>query len=170
MSESGTPRVARDLKKEQLSANRQHTSIVYFHGIGTPRRFEAISRMADAFDQFAQLQEIGSVGRLRQLDAHWETSRAKGEEGEIPYISMTRVVHRFLRGKGYREHGRFQAEGSFRIYEGFWSPAVAGGFSAVQVFLWLLSNFVNPFLVLCRPWRTHIRLKLYFTLSSVRSN
>ena len=34
-----------------------YTAVVYFHGIGTPRRHEEIARLADAMDWFAA-QEV----------------------------------------------------------------------------------------------------------------
>jgi pimeloyl-ACP methyl ester carboxylesterase len=138
---------------------KKNTSIIYFHGVGTPRRYEETSRLADAFDQFAQSQEIGSVGRLRQIEVKWEASRV-GDKNDVAFISATRVVHRFRKRKGFRKIGIFHREGSYRIYEGYWSPATAGGFAATLVLFWLFSNLINPFVVLIRSWRTHTRLKL----------
>jgi pimeloyl-ACP methyl ester carboxylesterase len=128
-----------------------YTAILYFHGMGTPRRHEEISRLIDAFDQFSEKQDLASVGRLRDQNVAFEPSRI-GQSEDVAFISLTRVVWRF------GNHSR--REGNYRIYEGFWSPSTAGGYSSLRVLAWLLSRVVSPFQVLKRPWRAHQRLKL----------
>ena len=131
-----------------------YTAIVYFHGIGTPRRQEEISRIVDSLDQFAEQQDVASVGRLRRIHVGWEPSRV-GDRDDVTYVEVRRLVQRVVRGTK-----RFFQEGYFRIYEGFWSPRVAGGYSAPRVIVWFLGKFLKPPQVMFQPWRTHQRLKL----------
>lgn len=133
------------------SSGKTYTAILYFHGMGTPRRHQEISRLTDALDQFAECQDAASVGRLRGQEAAFEPPRAYQEE-EVAFVSLIRLVKRF--------GDRFRWEGAFRIYEGYWSPSTAGGYSSARVFWWLLLRTASPIRVLCAPWRAYQRVRL----------
>jgi len=128
-----------------------YVAIVYFHGMGAPRRHEEISRLTDALDQYSSSLDVGSVGRLRNQKVVFEPSRNEEDE-DVAYVGINRVVRRF--GDSYR------IETKLRVYEGFWSPYVSGGYSWIVVFLWMASKFANPIRVLSHRWRAHQRLKI----------
>jgi len=128
-----------------------YTAIVYFHGMGTPRRYEELSRLTDALDLFTQQQDEASVGRLRRQTVEYEPSRVEGED-DVAFVRVTRVVKRF--------GNKTWQEGVYRLYEGFWSPFAAGGVPPALVAWWLIRRLFSPFLILFRPWRAHQRLKL----------
>src|SRR5215510_4208134 len=96
--EMGKDSTTVDSPDRQAESRRGFTALVYFHGIGTPRRHEEISRLADALDQFAQTQEQGSVGRLRRFAVHWEPSVEPGFD-DFAYVEMARFVERFAKKK-----------------------------------------------------------------------
>lgn len=128
-----------------------YIAVVYFHGMGAPKRHEEISRLTDALDQFSSGLDIASVGRLRNQKVRFEPSRNEGDE-DIAYVGINRVVRRF--GDSYRIETRL------RVYEGFWSPYVSGGYSWIVVFFWMASKLANPIRVLGHRWRAHQRLKI----------
>jgi hypothetical protein len=128
-----------------------YTAIVYFHGIGTPRRHEEISRLTDALDQFADQQDYERVGRLRDQKIGFEPSRVDADD-DFTFVQAKRLI----RGPG----NQMRSVGLFRIYEGYWSPSTAGGFSALQVLLWFFGRFGNPLGVLLTVWRSHQKLRL----------
>lgn len=130
---------------------QSYTAIVYFHGIGTPRRHEEISRLTDALDQFADQQDYERVGRLRDQNIGFEPSRVDTDD-DFTFVQAKRLIR--IPGNQMR------AVGLFRIYEGYWSPSTAGGFSALQVLLWFFGRLGNPFGVLRSVWRSHQKLRL----------
>jgi hypothetical protein len=138
------------------TTRRRYTAIVYFHGMGSPRRHEQISRLTDELDLFAGGQDAASVGHLRDQKVLLEPSRTEDDE-DVAFVEISRLVRRFTRADG---KGRLRKEGSIRIYEGFWSPHAASDLPWWRVLLWLLSRFVAPVRVLSHPWRAHQRLKL----------
>ena len=132
-------------------ATRKYTAVVYFHGMGMPRRNEELSRLTDALDRFSELQDIGTAGRLRGQNVFFEPSYAP-QGDDVTFVSLVRVIHT---GQKYKQ------KGLFRIYEGFWSPSTAGGYSSLRVFSWFLQRIWNPVEVLfLHRWRAHQRLKL----------
>jgi hypothetical protein len=130
--------------------DESYVAVVYFHGMGAPRRHEEISRLTDALDQYSSSLDVGSVGRLRNQKVFFEPSR--NDDEDVAYVGINRVVRRF--GDSY------WIETKLRVYEGFWSPYVSGGYSWIVVFLWMASRLANPIRVLGHRWRAHQRLKI----------
>lgn len=131
-----------------------HTSIVYFHGMGTPKRYEELTRVLDTLDRYAEEQNdpVG-VGRLRGQGVKLEPSRV-GADDPVAYVRFFRLLR--------LSNGQQRRVGTYRLYESFWSPAAAGGISAWQVLLWVLVRALNPVSVLSQSWRSRPRLKLTF--------
>ena len=50
-----------------------HTAIVYFHGIGTQRRHEEISRLLDAIDQYSRTQDGTTIGYPRGQEVKFKS-------------------------------------------------------------------------------------------------
>jgi hypothetical protein len=82
---------AEDQQPEEALANvprsDEYTAILYYHGMGTPRRHEEISRLTDALDQFAERQAAASVGRLRNQNVAFEPSRTD-QDDVVAYPDM----------------------------------------------------------------------------------
>lgn len=138
-----------------------HTSIVYFHGMGTPRRYEELSRVLDSLDRYAESLdgERDTTGRLRGQEVRWEPSRVDGG-AIVAFLEFLRMI--WIPGRTPEDRLRPQPVGTFRLYESYWSPAAAGGMSAHQVGLWILLRVFTPFAVWRRRWRAHQRFKLSF--------
>lgn len=128
-------------------------SIVYFHGMGTPRRYEELSRLVDTLDQYAQLQDYHDVGRLRGQTIEQEPSRIERED-DVTFVTLSHVNKDF--------NGEKRTLGRFRIYESFWSPSAAGGHPPLKVALWLFNQLGAPWRVATSRWREHQPLKLTY--------
>ena len=76
------------------------------------------------------------------------------------------MVKRFIAAT--KGKGKFQREGDYRLYEGYWSSVLAGGFSTRRVIYWFLSCFPTPLRVLCSHWRSYQRLRLLSLYRLVR--
>jgi len=130
-----------------------YTSIIYFHGMGTPRRYEELSRVLDTLDRYAETQDPAKIGMLRGQAVGLEPCRDGGEE-PIAFLRFSR----FLRQGDSETVGA----GLYRLYESYWSPAAAGGASPLAVLGWVLTRILTPLSVLTQPWRAHQRLKNTF--------
>ena len=118
-----------------------YSSVVYFHGMGSQRRYEETSRLVDCLDKYLVRQHRGgnSLGMLRNIRVRVEPLRGDPQpKGIIGYI---RTIF----------SGGPQAEAepprSVRFYEVYWAPVMADSKSAWGVAKWL---FKQPL----RPWRT----------------
>lgn len=138
---------------EETYRRGRYTSIVYFHGMGTPKRYEELSRILDTLDRYAEAQADPQLGLLRGQLVRLESPRSGGDE-PIAFIEFFRLIN-----SGRPDASRV---GHFRLYESYWSPAAAGGVSSRQVLAWILTRTVNPIIVLFSSWRAHQRLKRTF--------
>jgi hypothetical protein len=127
----------------------KHTSIIYFHGMGRPRRYEELSRVIDSLDRFTATGQAPSGGTLRGQKIGVEPS------GSDPDPVIFFEFKRFI----LRPNGKTRPRGSYRLYESYWSPAAAGPAASLRVLLWLLRRAFHPFMVFMHPWRAHQRLK-----------
>lgn len=129
---------------------RPYTAVVYIHGIGRQRRNEEISRLLDGLDQYSYGQEPPSeVLRRQKLEIE---PRREGEGGDVEYITTMRVLR--------DEYDEGLPKGHIRIYEAYWSHALAGGYSGLRVLLWLLHRLAGVAWSSFQPWRSQQRLKL----------
>lgn len=134
---------------------QKHTSIIYFHGMGTPKRFQELTRVLDTLDRHAtdQKDEVRQ-GVITDRPLGIEPSRCEGED-PVAFI-------RFDRCTRDNPSDDFTVAGRFRLYESYWSPAAAGADNWLTVLLWVLARVLTPFQVLGQPWRAHQRLKRTF--------
>jgi len=151
VSETQTPP---ELTSETPRSGFSHTSIVYFHGMGTPKRYEELTRVLDTLDRYAYEQaDPRGIGQLRGQVVKLEPSR-DGSDEPVAFVRFFRLLR--------LNNGQQRRVGAFRLYESFWSPAAAGGISAWHVLLWIFVRAFNPIAVLAQSWRSHQRLKLTF--------
>jgi hypothetical protein len=126
-----------------------HTSVVYFHGIGSQRRYEELSRLLDSLDRYANWRnDPANLGIIYDIEPRLEEPRAPLVED----TSFVRVRHR-------RDAGGEFAGGTYRFYEVYWAPIMAGGVPALQVMRWLLASLPAPVRALWTPWRLRARLR-----------
>ncbi len=128
-----------------------HTAIVHFHGMGSQRRYEEMSRLVDAVDLYLnhEFHERGqALGRLVGIKPRLEPDRIN--EGD----AVTYIDTRHLRGAGQTEGG-----GDVRVYECYWAPVMAGTRSPWGIAKWMLAQVGHPVRSLLTPWWERHRLR-----------
>jgi hypothetical protein len=127
-------------KGESGGADRaSYSSVVYFHGMGSQRRYEETSGLIDCLDRYlvGQHRAGHSLGLLRNIRVRVEPLRAGHGSSDI--VGYIRTV--FAAGP------KAEQAISVRFYEVYWAPIMAGNKSPWGVTKWL---FKQPL----RPWRT----------------
>src|SRR5262249_53522196 len=153
VSEGGAARTEKDraaaAEKEDNNGAR-YSSVVYFHGMGSQRRYEETGVVIDRLDQYlsAQHRKNNSLGMLRSIKVRVEPLRPDpASKGIVGYI---RTV--FLPAREARPC-------TVRFYEAYWAPAMADKKSPWGVVRWLFRQVYRPFLTLRAPWRERQRLR-----------
>ncbi|MBM3649237.1 MAG: hypothetical protein FJX11_15740 [Alphaproteobacteria bacterium] len=128
-----------------------YAAVVYFHGMGSQRRYEESSRLIDSLDRYLAVEHRAgrSQGMLRNIKARVEPLRAAPASNDI--VGYIRTV--FSTGP--------QAENArtVRFYEAYWAPVMAGNASAWGVVKWLLGQPLRPWRTLRAPWRERQRMR-----------
>lgn len=145
----------------------KYTAIIYFHGIGTQRRHEEISRLLDAIDQYSRSQDGETIGYPRGQKVEFEVNRSKNntnDDDPVNYIGFHRrvVLPKSVKDEVVQEGKRSPSpfRGAYRLYEGYWSSVIAHGLPARHVLKWISGRTINPISSIFAPWRSHQRLKL----------
>lgn len=147
-----TPPAALD--PSTAAADRRYTGIIYFHGMGTPRRFEELTRVLDTMDRYATSQKTDDQ-LVTDRTVGFEPSRCDASE-PVAFIRFHKTT------PSSTPSAPPDITGQFRLYESYWSPAAAGADTPISVVLWVLARMPTPFRVLLQPWRVHKRLKHTF--------
>lgn len=128
-----------------------YTAVVYFHGMGSQRRFEETSRLIDGIDHYLydRHQDGKSCGFLTKIKPQLEPARAKPDET----VTFIRTF--------YQSAARApSAEAKLvRFYEAYWAPVMAGQQSATGVLKWMARQIIRPWGTLRSPWRERQRLR-----------
>lgn len=131
------------------------TSVIYFHGMGSQRRFEETSRLIDAIDRYLTglLYRVDpgqpGKGRLRGVRARFEPDR------NDPQQSLTYIETKLMPNKGPPT----DSPPTVRFYEVYWAPVMAGSHSPWRILKWMFGQVRRPFDTLRSPWRERQRLR-----------
>lgn len=128
-----------------------HVGVVYFHGMGSQRRYEETSYLVDQIDRYLgnRHRSGASLGLLRDITACVEPLHpAAGQPGTIGYIRA-----KFSAGPQTPEAQ------TLRFYEVYWAPVMAEQKSPLRVLKWIFSQPLRPFKTLRSPWRERQRLR-----------
>lgn len=120
-----------------------YTAVVYFHGMGSQRRYEELGRLIDALDRFSH-SHTPPFGRLKNIHASVEPPRSLLPR-EVGFVSVTR------QGSHIRQ--------PYRFYEAYWAHVTAGGVPVREVLVWLVNQVTTPLQALRTPWRLRARLR-----------
>ena len=126
----------------------RYTAVVYFHGMGSQRRLEEMSRLIDGLDRYAHSRR-DTIGDLANIKLRVEPLHPD-DKTEIPYVRLDRRPAR----DSERPKRRV-----CRFYEAYWASVTAGGVSAKDVLLWLFWRLGTPVKALKAPWRLRARLR-----------
>ncbi len=141
----------------QQAGDGKYTAVVYFHGMGSQKRYEEISRLLDCLDQHAQpprADDAEKTGKLRNIHASMEPHRMNGK-GDISYVQLR---HHHTVNQSHRRD-------NYRFYEAYWAPVAAGGVPERDVLKWMFQQIPNPIRSLMAPWRTRARLRMSYLYS-----
>jgi hypothetical protein len=147
------PQATPDTPREPKADNHKqgpYTAVLYFHGMGSQRRYEELSRLVDCLDGYAYacLSSTPSGDRLVDIEARLEAPRGDLKR-EVAYI---RVVHSF------KENGQQQSK-RYRFYETYWAPIASDAVTVNEVILWLFGKVTTPLKALFTNWRLRSRLR-----------
>lgn len=117
-----------------------YVAVVYFHGMGSQRRFEETSRLVEALD------EVSNNGQraLYDITCHVEPSNVKA--GEV--VQYIRTVHSKSGGNQSNGSGAPRTGRLVHFYEGYWAPLTAREVGAATVLWWLFKQAARPYQML----------------------
>lgn len=136
------------------SAEDGYTSVIYFHGMGSQRRYEELSRLVDAIDTFLTHSDRdgkknGGKGLLRGIVPRLEPLSGSREK-TIAYIEAE---------YDSKKDGEWGEKTPVRFYEVYWAPVMAGSRSVKRVLKWMFSQVLRPWQTFFSPWRERQRLR-----------
>ena len=129
---------------EKKDETQSYTALVYFHGIGEQRRYEEVSYLVDALEDYdSGLQNP----RMKNLEFDFEQPRRPKLSRDVGYIRVTCEAKNDEPGTEYR------------FYDAYYANLTAGGVSSLEVFHWLIRQSLVPVKIMFTPWRTLSRLR-----------
>lgn len=138
-----------DLDDNSGGANAPYGSVIYFHGMGSQRRYEETSRLIDRLDQF--IRSRFNAGLLKWvlvgIKAKSEESRARPGT-TIGYIETI-----------YPAPTTDPENRTVRFYEVYWAPVMAEQKSMWAVLRWMFEQPLRPWTTLRAAWRERQRLR-----------
>ncbi|MCY6382538.1 hypothetical protein [Hoeflea prorocentri] len=128
-----------------------HISIVYFHGMGSQRRFEETSRLVDRLDRFLEsvFKRGKPFGKLRRIRARAETGNTPND----PDVTFIRAIH--LPGDESESQNPTKAQ----FYEAYWADEMQEKRSVYAVIKWILRQIWRPITMVWTPWGERQRVK-----------
>ncbi|NYH96028.1 hypothetical protein [Novosphingobium marinum] len=127
---------------------KAYTAVIYFHGIGNPRRHVSLAQFLDYFDRFGERQGKDQIGKPRDFTYG---SDLLGDQEPTHYVSFKRVIE---------VAGKPRVAKNIRIYEAYWAPESGGRANALFLAFWLIKRLLNPLVVLFSRWRAFPGLRL----------
>lgn len=138
------------IPSRQSTSPADYTAVVYFHGMGSQRRYEEVSRLIDVLDKHAHDSSSAGNGRLSRIRARLEPNQTPGLKDR----SFIKVTHSVKNSAGQFDYS------AFRFHEVYWAPLTAGIATNMGVLKWVLQQVTTPFKTLFfTPWRLRQRLR-----------
>lgn len=128
-----------------------YTAVVYFHGMGSQRRYEETSHLVDQIDRYLgnRARAGDQLGQLRSIKARVEPLHPKlGQSGTVSHL-RAKLVDPPLEPDNR----------SLRFYEVYWAPIMAEQKSPWGVLKWIFRQPFRPLDTLNSPWRERQRLR-----------
>ena len=123
----------------------KYTSIIFCHGIGSPREYLSAANFIDALDRQGNRENPSELGYIRRISSKIEAS-SKDKGSFRNYVAFTRYQH--IRGEP-------RPVKKYRVYEAYWagdqnkSPGILG------VLLWILKIAFTFALTATARWRKY---------------
>ncbi|MEM1398253.1 MAG: hypothetical protein AAGF58_00155 [Pseudomonadota bacterium] len=135
---------------EAEKVTRGHTAVVYFHGIGSQRRYEETARLVERLDSYLSMDHMigGERGVLRSIVPRVELSSELDEP--VTYIDSRRIP----------VLGNYDIPSDrIRFYEAYWADVMAEPRGVTDVLRWMVSQVIRPIATVRTPWRERQRLR-----------
>lgn len=139
-----------------------YTAVVYVHGMGSQKRYEEVSHLVDALDDYATGRDESAAAAAKKNHTKWDDTKrdyltrilAYTEKNETPNenTSYIRVSHK---PEGKQSHELKP----YRFHEVYWAPVTADGAPPRAIFYWLLQQVSKPWQILRTPWRDRQRYR-----------
>lgn len=123
-----------------------YTAVVYFHGMGSQRRYEEVSRLIDSIDRYLAGAQRGM---LMKIAPRLEPGRADPDS----IFTYIRTYFRDRAATGWTDTRQV------RFHEVYWAPVMAGQKSVLGVMRWMGRQIMRPWGTLRAPWRERQRLR-----------
>jgi pimeloyl-ACP methyl ester carboxylesterase len=133
-------------------APKSFTALIYFHGMGSQRRYEESARLIDVIDRFlgsAYRSGGEELGRLTDIDPRIEP-HATTQGKTVTYV---RTRHLFKDAQGATQSN------DVRVYESYWAPSMVAEPSAMAVVKWIFRQALRPVIGRAASWREFHRLR-----------
>ncbi len=148
VAEAGGPADAAEAPAESRSTEADYVAVVYFHGMGSQRRFEETSHLVEALDA------VSNNGRRALFDITCHVEPSNVSRGEV--VQYIRTVH--------SGSVRNQTNGpvaprvcrQVHFYEGYWAPLTAREVGATTVLWWLFRQATRPYQMLLGSRAAHV--------------
>jgi hypothetical protein len=139
--------------KMNAATPAEYTAVVYFHGMGSQRRYEETSYLIDQIDCYLGNQERAGtpLGQLRGIEACVEPLNPKLGQPGAPTISYVKAELTVAAPTTDNDKLRF--------YEVYWAPVMAEQRSALGVLKWIFRQPLRPLKTLTSRWRERQRLR-----------
>lgn len=126
-----------------------HSAVIYYHGIGDPRRHVSLGNFLDHFDLYGQRQDKAAAGKPRSFKYQAELF---GDDDEVTnFIEFKHIVE---------SGGQPRVKKTVRVYEAYWVPESRSNFSVAKTIVWFFSRFFSPFKVVFSPWRSYPAIRI----------
>lgn len=148
------PKVATTKAKKSKS---EYVALVYFHGMGSQRRYEETSRLIDSVDKYlsGSFRERGeNRGMLAGIEPRSEPYRDTGgatDGNEVVTYIRTRHV--------CKDENNKSSSSEVRFYETYWAPIMARASSPRRVVFWIARQVTRPWITLRTAWQDRQRLR-----------
>lgn len=136
-------------------SDHPYTAVVFFHGMGSQRRYGDMSDLVSRLDSWAKdAQDASPLVIHPRLRAAWAgpdqtADRREPQRGEV-----------FIEVELPEDPPGANPPPRFRFYEAYWASITAGGAPMQDVLLWLLGQVRNPWRGLLAPWRQRPRYRV----------
>lgn len=124
---------------------KPYTALIHFHGIGEQRRYEELSFLIDALEEYSRANSTP----LRDITVQSERART----------DLPRDTVKYVRAWYQPKEPTRQPEREYRFYEAYYANLIAGGIGPIEVLLWLISLSFMPVRILFTRWRELPRLR-----------
>ncbi|PYF05921.1 hypothetical protein C8J30_1421 [Rhodobacter viridis] len=123
-----------------------HSALVFFHGIGNPKKLGTLTTFLDEFDKYGSARNARNAQTLG-VPRNFKHKIEEGKDG------CSRSVIQFRRIKKFKD--RDVQVKIVRSYEGYWGDDLVKPISVITFLFWLIKIIINSCGIAIAPWRRY---------------